>query len=752
LKKTLHSIKILFVSIISFVLVIFLILLWQFQQSKPVTSGQKFFKGLESEASIVRDAHGVPHIFGKTANDIYFAEGYAQAQDRFFQMDLTRRLMQGRLSELIGEKTLKIDVQNRIRGFKYVAETMLQELTPEVRQNLNAFSNGVNARIMEGHLAPEYALLMASPEAWGPADSLAVALAMTDNLVVGYEREVARAQLLVSLTPEQVDQFFLTYPNWAPRSIEKAETPLNGSNAWAVSGRFTESGHPLLANDPHLSLTSPGSFYLTHLALPDGDVVGAVLPGEPFIVIGHNKNLAWTNTTNPIDGEDLIKEPAGGFKDVVESTEVIKVRKALFFSREEKITVRRTPQGPVLDNTWFELSMFKTPVVLRSIALDPHNTVVMAMLNMSKANNAQEFIKASEAWHAPTTIVLFASTQDDIGLISTGKIPLRNKQDQWSDFIPWKDQPTFLNPKSGYIATANNLVTPDSYKYNMAGTYSIYRHLRIQEELKSRFEKKVNVSSMMQLQTDVVSVFARRVLPMLLKAQPATIAGQQALALLKEWKADMSADKAQPLIFAEWIKELSKAIYQDELQDLFEKFQGPRADFLETVLSGDLSSWCDNKKTEKIETCQDLAGPALDAAVAEAQKTYGADLAAWRWGAAHKALFKHPLLTGAPLFDPLFTVRAPIGGDADSIFAAAYNYKTGFSAVHGPGMRVVYDLADLQKTQFVMAPGQSAHPWSAHFSDLVPLWAQGQGFELRTDWNLLNLPQGTDVLLLKPEN
>lgn len=740
---------------------------WNYKSSKPVVSGKMRVEGLKNgDAHIVRDPYGVPHIFGKSDLDVYFALGYAQAQDRFFQMDVTRRLVQGRLSELVGEKTFKLDVQNRIRGFNGVITDLMTGTDQDVRDILIAFSNGVNARLKQGRVAPEYALLLSYPDPWRPEDCIAVALAMTDNLVMGYEREIARKSLAEVLSPKQIAEFFPAYPDWAPRSLddtdltnrqkkggefylpqsESTEAPQDGSNSWVVSGKLTASGAPLLANDPHLSLTSPGPFYLVRLALENQNIAGAVLPGAPFVVIGHNEKLAWTNTTNPVDAEDLLEEPSNGFRSVEQRVETIYVRANLFFFAEKYLQVYETPEGPILDPQWFDLTGYKKRVVLKSMALDRNNGIVNAIHKMTKAKTVADFIESGKAWSAPMTNMLVASTAGDIGLLATGRLPLRDAEGRWQGFVGWDEQPNTINPPSGMIATANNLIMPESYKHSLKGQFAVYRQARIRELLKAT--EKYNVPGFRTMQLDTQSVAVARILPYLLKtAQPETAEAQQLLIKMQQWNRDLAAELMQPLIYAAWLQELSSLIYSDELGvKHFKKFQGPRTEFLDEVLNGQLAHWC-RRENESL-SCADLTGPALDRAVKNLITQYGENSSLWSWGAAHQAVFRHPLFTGLPFLDELFTVRVPVGGDADSVFPAVYSFENGFEAKHGPGLRVIFDLSDLQSTQFVVAPGQAAHPGSPYFKNLIGQWKEGRGVAIRTDWDMGKLPPGAVVLTL----
>jgi penicillin amidase len=739
---------------------------WGFVSSKPQIAGERRMAGLQAPVQIVRDAHGAAHIFGANDHDVYFALGYAHAQDRFFQMDVTRRSTEGRVSEIVGTLGLKLDARARIEGFAGLVDTLTAALTPDLRANLEAYAAGVNARLASGAPSPEYAILLVKPAPWRVEDSVAVGLAMVNNLTLGDGEDLARAALAEKLTPAEIAQFLPPYPDWAPRSIDAADLPAlgapaparagvtdraaPGSNAWVLSGAHTKSGKPLLANDPHLDFAEPAPFYLVHLRLSGGNLVGATLPGAPLIVIGRNDRIAWTNTTNEIDSADLIAAPAGGFENVRTRTETIVVRDWFGFSHKETISARRAPDGPILDPAYFNLKAYKgRPVMLRSAALDPHNRVFSAIAAMTGAQSVAGFIAASEGWTAPMTHELVASTDGDIGLVSTGWLPLRDESGAWAGSVPWTAQPNIENPKSGIIVTANNLATPAAYPYPMPGAFATYRITRIRTLLDQGAGADLDAAAAMQM--DVASVFAERVLPPLVAmAAPQTPAGAAALAKLKTWDGAMEGERPEPLIFAAWIGALSRAVYEDDLgPDLFKLYAGPRQNFLDTVFTGPAAAWCDRKGTPQRETCAALAGPALDEAAAALAKRYGDDQDRWRWRAAHQANFAHPLFGAMPLLGALFDVRQGVGGDAGTIFAGAYEGED-FTDRHGPSFRVVYDLSDLNRSRFVIAPGQSGHPLSPHFKDLLDDWASRRGFEIRTDFDPAKPPPGSSTLTLTP--
>lgn len=739
----------------------------RFQANGPKIAGTVAVAGPSAALRIVRDSHGVPHVFGETAGDVYFGLGFAHAQDRIFQMDLTRRLMQGRLSELVGPRAQALDARARILGWSRTADAQLAAMGPETRAILDAYSAGVNAAIVAGASSPEYAILLSSPKPWRPEDSLAAALAMTDQLTGGDDIDRAQYALAPRLSPAQIAEFMTGYPSWAPRTYPSAELPFAreappttpepvletqrpGSNTWVVSGARSGTGKPVLANDPHLPLSAPGPFYLVHLALPDAPQIGATLPGAPFVVIGHNTSLAWGTTTHQIDAADIIAVPADAA--VQTRRETIRARSWGVFWRSMTIETRSTPDGPILDPAYFNLKGFPAgPKQLRTIADDGDNRLPEAVFAMSKARTIDAFFEATRGWVAPPQTLSVASTSGDIGMISPGRFPLRGADGTWAGTIPAAGRLEVKNPAAGWLATANNLMPQADYPYPTPGGHDAFRMARLAEVLSKDGAHAPDHAR--ALQGDEFSVLAQHLAPLIGTARPQTDSGRAAQTQLINWDSVMRQDSTEATLYAYWLRALGPALYGDELgPDLAAEFSGPRNHFLDRALAGDLGGWCDDVATTELrETCPDIAGKALDSAAETLAAARGPDPVNWKWGEIHAATFPNRLLSGLPVIGRRYTVRVPKGGDGTSVNVARnFHGAEGFETTHGASMRMVADLGDLNATLFQNAPGQSGHPASKHYRDLAPLWSANSGFEIRSDWSADAPPPGSSTLLLSP--
>ena len=744
----------------------------RFHASTPVLEGEIALAGAPGSATIVRETNGVAHVFGDSDAAAYFALGHLHASERFFQMDLTRRYVRGRLAALFGPDYVRVDARTRTYGFGAITPNLAAAMSADTRAAVEAYVAGVNARLAQGAVAPEYALLRAAPEPWTIEDSAAVMLGFADDLAAGEREDIERALLADVLDPARLAAFLSPYPDWAPTTLkaedvrtafgavqEESLPPaaaqpgvqpdnLPGSNAWVVAGRRSETGRPLLANDPHLGLRSPSVWYFARLDLSHGPVVGATAPGTPFIVLGRNAHGAWGFTNTGFDVIDLVERDPAGFA-ITERVERIAVR-----GRRDpvEIIVRETAEGPILDPAWFDLSAFDPDqlVVRRSTLDDPGNRGADAVHAIMRAESWDAFVEAGRFWTVPMQNMHYAGVDGTIGYTTAGLLPIRDPQTgDWTGFVPFEQLPRVSNPRGGMIVSGNNLVAGRDYPFPLPGAYSVYRAPRIETLLEER--ERHSLDSFAAIQMDVVSEHARRLLPALLGSEPETQLGAEALGRLETWDGSLDADGPEALILSAWLRVLSGEVWSDELGAVAPRFVQPRRAFLESVLSGENARWCDDVRSEaQVETCAVAAGLALDAAMAETARALGDDISAWRWGDVHVAVFEHPL-ADLPLIGPMFENRIEVAGDGSTVNLAHFSYGSdGYDANHAASLRAIYDLADLDRSLFMHAPGQSGHPLSPHHDDLAELWARGEFFEIRTDWTAEAPPEGAHMLTLVP--
>lgn len=734
--------------------------------------------------TLYRDRHWVPHIFAETTEDAAFALGFAHAEDRLWQMESMRRLAAGRLAELIGPAGLDSDRRMRTLGFARLVAAQEATLSAEARRVLTAYAAGVNSRLDAGETAlpPEFVVLRRRPEPWTVGDSLLWLRLMAFRLAQNRGAELLRARLAGRLTPEQIDD--VLPGNGSPEPLREAAAsapdgpapaadrpPLGASNAWAVGGGATADGWPLLASDPHLPLGLPAPWYLARIVLPDREIAGATAPGYPWFLFGHNGRIAWGLTGAEADIEDLFVErlsadgervaTADGEVPLDRRRETIVVRGAA----DEVIEVRSTPHGPLLDHADAAGAIDRLPAVdgdtdepgvrsavaLAATYLRSDDRTVEAILRLNAASGWSDLLAARDLLDSPPLNVVYADVEGNIGLTLGGRLPIRRDhqgswpkagwtgQGDWIGFVAPADLPRSLNPPAGRVVNANNRPVPAGFPWYVGDAFAAEgRAGRIEALLAA--DPPATLDRMTALQLDAVSPLARLLLPAMLAGLPADLADDPLVARLRDWPGTMDRRRPEPTLFAAWLREFDRAVFADEMGDVFPAFQSVRPELTARILA-DGGVWCDDVTTEVAETCHDRLATAWRAAVRDLERRLGTSVDAWLWGAVHQARFRHPLFERFPLLGRLAAVVVATDGGWDTINRGAYSVwddRDPFAHVHGPGLRTAYDLGDLSRSRFVIAPGQSGNPFSRHYGDVGRLWADGGWIRLSGDRTALD--------------
>ena len=446
----------------SAVLIVFFSLLGWAMGSLPASKEEKRVASLGARVDVLFDADGIPYIYGKDFDDAAYALGYAHARDRLWQMELQRRLAQGRLSELFGERSLALDRQYRNLGIYRAAQKSIAVLDEDVRRHLQAYANGVNAWIEahDGSLPIEFLLINDRPEPWTIADSVVWTKLMAIRLSGNYQAELVRARLARSLPRERIEELWAPYPADGPITTEPAQQasdalpsprddllwaldlPLppvpqpdempGASNAWALAGTKTDTGKPILANDPHLGFAAPIIWYLAKLVTPDGTVAGATVPGIPYVAVGHNDRIAWGLTATESDLQDAVLERLStdspdnydtpeGPRPFEQRTEIIKVR------GKPDIThvVRTTRHGPVIYGEPTQMEDGRSAVIaLQATFLADDDTSIQALHRLNRARDHAQFLAAIGDIVAPQINITYADTDGGIGFYAPGRVPI----------------------------------------------------------------------------------------------------------------------------------------------------------------------------------------------------------------------------------------------------------------------------------------------------------------------------------------
>jgi penicillin amidase len=767
------------------------------KQTVPSSSGTLRIKGLQRSVEVVRDREGVPHIYGATMADVMVGLGFVHAQDRFWQMESTRRLVQGRLAEFVGPSMVDSDLLMRTLNLYGHARRSLDVLPTEARANLEAYARGVNAYLeretgwLEPRLPPELMLLGGKPEPWQPADSIAIVKLLSLTLSGNLGSELRRLRLAAKgFTPAEIgDLMPPTGADGAPPMPDLKELlPLQNvaikgqpafiapfddvvgtgaSNNWVLSGTRTSTGKPLLANDPHLRLQVPSIWYFAHLAIrgavvPAFDAVGGTVPGSPVIVLGRTGSLAWGFTNTGADVQDLFIEKLNpddpeeyltpdGWRRFEQQEIVIRVRGGA----DRRFIRRTTRHGPVLPERWRDISSSIAPGYVAALgwtALSDDDTTVASGLTSLGVKTVADFIEHQRVYVVPMQSMVVADTAGNIAMIAPGRVPVRDPANliagrapvpgwdaryDWKGFIPFQALPQVVNPPGGAIATANTRIVPSDYAPILTYDWDAkWRLLRIEELLS--VQQRQDEASTRAAQLDVVSLADRRLKALMIAAGRQKLPGEAAmLDRLAAWAGQMSRSASEPLVFTAWVRETVRAMWQDDLGDFFERFWDPNADALIRVLEGRANGrdWCDDRTTPEKETCGDIVARSLVKALAQLTWERGPNRDSWRWGDVHITDAENRVFGAIPGLGWLVNIKLSVPGGHYTLDRGVTDFASPrpFAMISGTSMRAIYDLDSLDHSKFIHSTGQSGNPLSHHYSDFAERWARGDYIEIPTE-------------------
>jgi penicillin amidase len=725
-------------------------------ESTPMTAG------VSAEVSIRRDDLGIPHIYAENDCDLFFGYGWAMAQDRLFQLDWLRRKGHGRLSEIIGADGLELDTIARTVGVNRIAVAEWERLPGEVRQLLQAFSDGINAVIAScgDNLPIEFDLLQYRPEPWSPVDCLAIEgefrWYLTGRFPVICMPELAKRTLgdgpLLKeyLLSEQDDESILHAGDYEPLTGQPLEPvgesvadpdATTGSNNWVVSGRRTTTGAPLLASDPHIAFEAVSCWYEAHLCGGSFNVAGMTYVGMPAIMFGRNEQVAWGITNNICSLRDLYQERTsdehpdcfeydGQWEPARELTETITVKDA------DAVTcpIRFSRNGPIVDDILPVPANELGPVSLQWLGMSQGGWLT-ALLGMDRASDVAELREAMRPWHVPTFSLVLADTSGRIGFQASGRIPVRNKserafrrgwdpEDQWQGLIPFDEMPSFDDPERGWIASANNRIAPDDFPHRMYGAWvSGCRSQRIRQMIESR--ESVSIDDMRDMQQDALNLRAAALVPVLLRELDATDDDtRHAIAILDSWNCVSVPESAATTIFnvfyTRWCATVSNARFSGAAAELLVKGVDPCASRL---LESDPHGWfqSDDRQQQLRET--------FSGTLAYLKDRFGPDMSTWTWDRLHVMHLRHVLSSRGDLGRLLDHGGAGVRGDMLTVCNTGGGVD--WIAATGAGYRMVADLSSSPPVlRAVDAQSQSGHPGSPHYGDQFEDWASGRYHEI----------------------
>ncbi|MBT3189937.1 MAG: penicillin acylase family protein [Anaerolineae bacterium] len=785
--------------------------------SFPQVDGEFSIEGLDAPVEVYRDEMGIPHIYASTLHDLFMAQGYVQAQDRFWQMDAWRHIGSGTLSEMFGDAQVETDSFLRTLGWRQTAEVEYASADGDAKIMLDTYADGVNAYLTEGRtgteLSLEYGILKLinadyTPEPWTPIHSLTWGKAMAWDLRGNMGAEIERAILLNTLTAEQVEELFPPYPEDHPvivptigenvaltesvslSALQDTTTtsvlenvnanfalldgllgPAGagiGSNSWVVDGSHTNTGMPILANDPHLGIQMPSIWHQIDLrCMPVSEAcpyesTGFSFAGVPGVVIGHNANVAWGFTNTGPDVMDLFIEKVnpdnpnqyevnGEWVDFETRTEIINVGGG----DPVELTVRSTRHGPVISDNYGPLKnedleddqeAFKDKaglglpenyvIALSWTALEP-GSVFEAIWGFNKATNWEEFRAAAANFVVPAQNLIYADIEGNIGYQMPGRVPMRaggngrypvpgwTDEFEWTGYIPFEELPYVLNPQSGFIATANNRVPPFDYEHFVTDDWAYGYRAQAIVDMLAEAPAEIDMAYMQKMQGDNKNLNAKTLVPLL-----GQVAFERQLAeryaLLSAWDLQNDMDSAPAALFAAYWKNLLALTFHDDLPEDYYPGGGSRwFEVMRNITPDQNHFFWDDKETDEFETRDEIFAKAFEMAVEEMEDLQGKDPAKWNWGKMHTSTFENSTLgqSGiAPIENLLNRGAFPTAGGASIVNATGWDPIDGYFVNWVPSMRMIVDLSDLDNSLTVHTTGESGHVDHQHHIDMADLW------------------------------
>lgn len=741
----------------------------------PPRNGYLKMEGLKGAVEILTDRHGVPHLTAGDRLDLYFAQGYIHARERLFQLDLNRRVGEGRLSEVFGPASLAADRFCRTIGLARCAKAHWEVLDVETRSYLEAYANGINAG-MAGQHPPETLLLKIRPEAWQPWHTLLWSKVMAFDMGSNWEAELVRAELMQKLGPEAALKFHQSYlpecpltvaspldsPAGVPyeqlRALYQEAVPwmslafgrFPGSNAWAVSGDRSATGTPLLSNDPHLIIRLPSVWFEMHLECPEVNVYGVTLPGAPGVIIGHNEHVAWGITNSYVDTQDLIIEEISqeacrrenGTAPLRKVVETIRIKgkpaheETVFLSDNGPLICRGETHGIALRWLGYEYTT---------------DTSTQAIFQLNGARDATEVKAALKNWISPCLNFVYADSRN-IGYQLAGAVPRRREglglypvpgwesRFNWDGPIPFEEMPRVENPECGYVVSANNAIVAHDFPHFLSVEWmGGYRAQRIGDLLAA--SKEHTLEDFQRYHLDTYCIPGQKIQKLVqshLLAAEWTAPAAAAYKVFQEWNGHLGADSAGGCVYQFFLLQVCRQAFLPVLgESLFPYWMGQAGNPLALMgpyggrYTGFLVHALESGSEEFLPpgaTWAEILRRTFELVAADLTRLQGSDPTRWRWGVAHTFQLQHPL-GAVKALAPFFNgEEVEFVGDTDTICQSAVLPHRPYKAdCWAPSWRFCLDLGDISgSSRSVLPSGQSGWPGDEHYLSQWDMWRIGQ--------------------------
>lgn len=745
------------------------------QTTKPQYEGEVEISNISKETNVFFDAYGVPHIYAANQKDAMVVLGYVHAQDRLWQMELMRRIAPGRLSELFGNKALKNDLFFAGTGIDENSEKAVREMDKNSQEYIlaTAYLEGINQYIANGKTPIEFNLVGVQKEKYTLKDvynifgfmSFSFAMAQkTDPLLTDIKNQLGTAYLKDfgldgSLGTTQLKNYKGEAADYAVISKSIASLldaspipPFIGSNSWVIGAQKTKKGKVILANDPHIGFSQPATWYEAHITTPDYEMYGYYLAGTPFPLLGHNRNYAYGLTMFENDDLDLFQEEVhpnnkqqyklgAKYKNFSIRKKTIKVKD----SASVELVVKESVHGPIMNGLLATLKS-KKPIAMSWVYTQEKNQILKAVYSLSHAKNKDDFYHNIALIHAPGLNIMYGDAQDNIAWITSGKLYQldasvnsnfilngSNGVDDQKKFLDFSKNPSAINPKWGYVYSANNQPEAvDGYLY--PGYYLPEdRAKRIQSLLEPKNDWSVHdVKSMINDNTSAVAPSLVKKWLQFLDVPSMNANEKKAVAILSTWKGNHELDEIAPTIYNKWVFCYLKNTFQDELgKEDFNAFLGTHImkQVIASQSTNPTSIWWDDLQTKnKKETQNEIMFQSFQEAIQSLQKQLGNQPEQWTWNKVHTVEYQHAM-GKVPALRGFFNVGPfEINGSNEVInnLMFSFNDEGMYEVKAGPSTRRVIDFSDIENCWSILPTGQSGNPMSSHYEDQAQMYAKGK--------------------------